>query len=98
MAKISECQCAAKDQQLLARLVTAAEAEGWPADIVRQNIGRIVAITFTHEGSTVSLADAHAKAVAAYKPVPLPGDNETFLPDVLIRSALESLRKEQKGQ
>lgn len=90
MATLAEHIAARKDDDLLDRLVAAAERAGVPSPRVwvEQRLGELVAVDV---GET-SLATLYAYAVATYEPTPRPGEDATKITDEHVRLAVEGVK------
>lgn len=89
MATTAQHNAARNDNDLLARLIAAAEKSGVAnaQQQVEANRGRLVAADI---GGT-TLADVHAYAVASYEPTPRPGDDATKITDEQLDGAVAIL-------
>lgn len=95
MATIAEHMAARNDNDLLQRLVAAAERAGIPSPQAwaEANRGAIVA---TQIGET-TLADVHAYAVASYEPTPRPGADASKITDPQVEAAVAAVSTREEG-
>lgn len=90
MATIAQHMAARNDNDLLQRLIAAAERAGIPSPQAWAETNRGAIVSVTAEGTT--LADVHAYAVASYEPTPRPGADDTKVTDVQIEAAVAAVR------
>lgn len=95
MATTAQHNAARNDNDLLARLIAAAEQADVPnaQQWVEANRGALVAADI--DGTT--LADVHAFAVAEYEPTPRPGENPAILTDAQLSAAVAATRPALDG-
>lgn len=95
MATIAEHIAARNDNDLLQRLIAAAERAGIPSPQAwaEMNRGAIVAADI---GDT-TLSDVHAFAVASYEPTPRPGEDDTKITDPQVEAAVTAMLAGQEG-
>lgn len=86
MATLAQHIAARNDNDLLARLIAAAEQAGIPnaQQWAEQHRGELVSTQI--DGTT--LADVHAYAVASYTPTPRPGADDTKITDAQVAAAV----------
>jgi len=91
MATLAQHTAARNDNDLLSRLIAAAEQAGIdsPQAWAEANRGALVAAKI--DGDT-TVADVHAYAVATYEPTPRPGENPAAVTDAQIIEAVEAVR------
>lgn len=89
MATLAQHTAARNDNDLLTRLIAAAEqasitnAQQW----AEQHRGALVSAQI---GDT-TIADVHAYAVATYEPTPRPGENPAAVTDAQISAAVQAV-------
>lgn len=90
MATIAQHIRARNDDDLLERLIAAAERAGLSnaAQWVESNRGRLVSVDL---GET-TVADVHAYAVATYDPGPRPGQNPAAVTDAQLEAAVAAVK------
>ena len=91
MATIADIQAARDDQDLRARIATAAEALGLGSQWAHSQMGRLVAVQIEAAGDATTLADVYAYAAATYKPMPRPGENPAAVLDAMIYAAINEV-------
>lgn len=89
MATLAQHTAARNDNDLLTRLIAAAEQAGIPnaQQWAEQHRGALVS---TQIGDT-TIADVHAYAVATYNPTPRPGENPAAVTDAQIAQAVQAV-------
>ena len=89
MATLAPPTAARNDDDLLTRLIAAAEQAGIPnaQQWAEQHRGALVS---TQIGDT-TIADVHAYAVATYNPTPRPGENPAAVTDAQIAQAVQAV-------
>lgn len=92
MATLAQHIAARNDDDLLQRLIAAAEQAGIPnpQGWAESNRGRLVSVPV---GDT-TLADVHAYAVATYTPTPRPGINPAAVTDEQIAAAIQAVSQQ----
>ena len=85
---LADISRAARDADLIDRIVSAAAAAGVdnPDRWAEMNARRVVAQPVTPDGDTV--ASVHAYAVATYAPRPRPGEDAAAVTDVYLHTAV----------
>lgn len=96
MATIAEHMAARNDNDLLQRLIAAAERAGIPSPQAWAEMNRGAIVSVTAEGTT--LADLHAYAVASYEPTPRPGEDDTKVTDPQVEAAVAAVLAGQGQQ
>lgn len=89
MATLAQHIAARNDNDLLARLIAAAEQANIPnaQQWAEQHRGELVSANL---GDT-TIADVHAYAVATYAPLPRPGENPAAVTDAQISTAVQAV-------
>ena len=93
MATIADIQAARDDQDLRARVETAAEALGLGTQWAASQMGRLVAVQIDSAGDTTTLADVYAYTAATYKPTPRPGENPAAVLDAMIYTDINTVNR-----